>query len=29
MINGRPYLLIGNGIWAGYWMPESSAVRLL
>ena len=23
VINGRPYLLITNGIWAGYWIVES------
>jgi glucose/arabinose dehydrogenase len=25
---GRPYLRITNGIWAGYWVEESSSVRL-
>ncbi len=28
IINGRPYLLISNGIWAGYWIVESPAVYL-
>ena len=28
VINGSPYLLISNGVWAGYWMPESSRVIL-
>jgi hypothetical protein len=28
VINGRPYLLIANGVWAGYWVPESSRVVL-
>ncbi len=28
VINGRPYALIANGVWAGYWMPESSRVIL-
>jgi len=29
VINGRGQLLIANGVWAGYWVPESSAVVLL
>jgi spore germination protein YaaH len=28
VINGRPYLHIANGVWAGYWVAESSAVVL-
>jgi hypothetical protein len=28
IINGRPYLGIVNGIWAGYWVPESSSTVL-
>jgi hypothetical protein len=24
VINGRTYLAVTNGIWAGYWVPESS-----
>jgi hypothetical protein len=28
VINGRAYLLVANGVWAGYWVPESSAVVL-
>jgi hypothetical protein len=28
IINGRPYLAIVNGIWAGYWVPESSSIVL-
>jgi spore germination protein YaaH len=28
VINGRAYLLIVNGVWAGYWMPESTRVVL-
>ena len=24
IINGRPYLLVVDGAWAGYWMPEST-----
>jgi spore germination protein YaaH len=28
VINGRPHLLIANGIWAGYWVPESSRIIL-
>jgi hypothetical protein len=24
IINGRPYLWVINGIWAGYWLPESA-----
>ena len=28
IINGSPYLAITNGIWAGYWVPESSAVYI-
>jgi spore germination protein YaaH len=28
VINGRPYLLIANGIWAGYWVAESTRVIL-
>ena len=26
IINGRPYLAVINGIWAGYWLPESPSV---
>ena len=26
--NGRPYLHVVNGVWAGYWLPESADVRL-
>ena len=26
IINGQPYLAIANGIWAGYWVPESASV---
>ena len=22
MIHGRAHVLISNGIWAGYWLPE-------
>ena len=29
VVNGRRYLLITNGVWAGYWVPESTTVRLL
>jgi Bacterial Ig-like domain/FlgD Ig-like domain len=29
VINGRTYVLITNGIWAGYWIPMSSAIILL
>jgi hypothetical protein len=29
VINGRAYLYIVNGVWAGYWVPESSAVHLV
>jgi hypothetical protein len=25
IINGRSHLLVTNGIWAGYWVPESSS----
>jgi spore germination protein YaaH len=25
IINGRPYFAVVNGIWAGYWLPESSS----
>jgi len=25
IINGSPYLAITNGIWAGYWVPESGS----
>jgi hypothetical protein len=28
IINGSPYLLISNGVWVGYWMPESNRVIL-
>ncbi len=28
VINGRRYVLISNGIWAGYWIPMSSAITL-
>ena len=28
VINGRSYLLISSGVWAGYWVPESSRVIL-
>ena len=28
VINGRGYLLISNGVWAGYWVPTSSAITL-
>lgn len=27
IINGRPYLRVTNGIWSGYWLPESSVVH--
>ncbi len=26
IINGRPYLLVSDGAWAGFWMPESAVV---
>jgi glucose/arabinose dehydrogenase len=26
--NGRPYLHVIDGLWAGYWLPESAAIRL-
>ncbi|TMB57655.1 MAG: hypothetical protein E6J47_01920 [Chloroflexi bacterium] len=26
IINGRPYFAVSNGIWAGYWLPESSLI---
>jgi glucose/arabinose dehydrogenase len=26
--NGRPYLHVVNGMWAGLWVPESGAIRL-
>ncbi len=26
IINGAPYLRIVNGVWAGYWLPESTSV---
>jgi PKD domain/Putative Ig domain len=26
--NGRPYLHVVDGLWAGYWLPESAAIRL-
>ena len=29
VINGRRYLYVTNGTWAGYWLPESSSVRLV
>jgi hypothetical protein len=25
IINGRRFLLVANGIWAGYWVPETSS----
>ncbi len=28
VINGTAYVLIANGIWAGYWVPESTRVVL-
>jgi hypothetical protein len=28
VINGRPHVLVANGTWAGYWLPESSRVVL-
>jgi spore germination protein YaaH len=28
VINGRLYLAVVNGIWAGYWLPESAAVHM-
>ncbi|MDQ3879473.1 MAG: glycosyl hydrolase family 18 protein, partial [Chloroflexota bacterium] len=28
VINGRAYLYIVNGVWGGYWVPESSSVHL-
>ncbi|MGH2463344.1 MAG: glycosyl hydrolase family 18 protein [Candidatus Limnocylindria bacterium] len=28
VINGRAYVLIANGVWAGYWVPESASVVL-
>jgi hypothetical protein len=28
VINGVRYVLISNGLWAGYWVPESSRVVL-
>jgi hypothetical protein len=28
IINGRPYLGIINGVWAGYWLAESASVFL-
>ncbi len=28
VINGVRYVLISNGVWAGYWVPESSRVIL-
>jgi hypothetical protein len=28
IINGSPYLAITNGIWAGYWIPESSLAHV-
>lgn len=27
IINGLPYLSVINGVWAGYWLPESAAVH--
>ena len=27
IINGRAYLLVQNGVWAGYWIRESAAVH--
>jgi len=29
VINGTAYILIANGVWAGYWVPESSRVVLV
>jgi hypothetical protein len=26
IINGRPHFLVQDGIWAGYWMPDTTAV---
>jgi hypothetical protein len=28
IINGRPHYLVANGIWAGYWVREISAIDL-
>jgi Big-like domain-containing protein len=28
IINGRAYVQVANGVWAGYWIPESSGVVL-
>jgi spore germination protein YaaH len=28
IINGRSYVAIVNGVWAGYWVPESSSIVL-
>ncbi len=28
MLNGRPHLLISNGVWAGHWMPVSDGMTL-
>jgi hypothetical protein len=28
IINGRPYLAVVNGIWAGYWLPETALAYL-
>ncbi len=28
VINGRPYVSIINGVWAGYWMPLGSGVTV-
>jgi hypothetical protein len=29
IINGSPYLYIINGIWAGYWIAESSSTVVI
>ncbi len=28
VINGRPHFLIANGVWSGYWVPETSATTI-
>jgi hypothetical protein len=28
VINGVPHFLVYNGIWAGTWVPETSAIRM-
>jgi hypothetical protein len=28
VINGVPHFLVHNGIWAGTWVPETSAIRM-